>query len=146
VTLNWNAANNATGYNVKRSTTNGGSYSTAFSTSLTNGTNSGLANGTLYYFVVTATNSSGESLNSAQVSVRPVSMTPTNIATTLDGGQLQLIWPQDHTGWRLEAQTNSISSGLGASWFTVENSSQTNLAIFPVNTGSGTVFFRLAYP
>jgi regulation of enolase protein 1 (concanavalin A-like superfamily) len=146
VTLNWNPANNATGYNVKRSTTNGGSYSTAFSTSLTNGTNSGLANGTLYYFVVTATNSSGESLNSAQVSVRPVSMTPTNIATTLNGGQLQLIWPQDHTGWTLQTQTNSSSVGLGTNWFIVSGSVATNQISVPFDASNVSVFFRLAYP
>ncbi len=72
VQLNWNAAAGATGYNVKRSTTNGGPYANvASAVSGTTFTNTGLVNGTPYYYVVTAINASGEGPLSSQVSATP---------------------------------------------------------------------------
>jgi hypothetical protein len=72
-TLNWNASSGATSYNVKRSTTNGGPYTTiASGVTATTFTNTGLTNGTTYFFVVSAVNSFGESGNSNQASATPV--------------------------------------------------------------------------
>jgi endo-1,4-beta-xylanase len=71
VQLNWNASAGATSYNVKRSTTAGGPYAIVGSTSGTSFTNTGLTNGTLYFFVVSAANAAGESANSGEVSARP---------------------------------------------------------------------------
>jgi hypothetical protein len=53
VILNWNPVANASGYYVKRSLVSGGSYTVIF-TNLTSTTftNTGLANGTTYYYVV----------------------------------------------------------------------------------------------
>jgi hypothetical protein len=48
--------------------------------------------------------------------------------------------------WRLEAQTNSLSAGIGTNWFTVSGSTAENQISFPPNTGNGSMFFRLAYP
>ncbi len=72
VALSWTAASGATGYNVKRSTTNGGPYSNvATNVTGTSYTNTGLTNGTTYYYVVTAVNASGESPVSTQASGTP---------------------------------------------------------------------------
>jgi chitin-binding protein len=72
VALSWNASSGATGYNVKRSTSNGGPYSNvATNVAGTSFTNTGLANGTTYYYVVTAVNGSGESPVSVQASATP---------------------------------------------------------------------------
>ena len=68
VVLSWSPSNGATNYNVKSSTVNGGPYTTIGSTAATSFTNTGLANGTTYYYVVSAVNSYGESTNSAQIS------------------------------------------------------------------------------
>jgi len=70
--LSWNAVSGATSYTVKRSTTSGGPY-TNVATNVTtlSYTNTGLTNGTTYYYVVSAVNATGESTNSAQVSVTP---------------------------------------------------------------------------
>jgi hypothetical protein len=100
----------------------------------------------MYYYVVRAANAVGESPNSLQVSARPVSSVPANLLFNLSGGQLQFSWPATHTGWRLETQTNSISTGLGSDWFTVGGSTQTNQMTFPIGAGNGSVFFRLGYP
>jgi fibronectin type 3 domain-containing protein len=70
--LNWTAASSATSYNVKRSTTNGGPYANVQTgVTGTTFTNTGLTNGTPYYYVVTAVNASGESPISTQVSATP---------------------------------------------------------------------------
>lgn len=74
VSLTWNAVSGATSYTVKRATTSGGPY-TNVATGLTGTsyTNTGLTNGTTYYYVVSASNSAGSSANSAQASATPAS-------------------------------------------------------------------------
>lgn len=42
-----------------------------------------------------------------------VNTNSTNITFSASGGNLTLSWPQDHTGWRLQVQTNSRNVGLG---------------------------------
>ena len=71
VALTWSASAGATSYNVKRATTSGGPYTTVASPATTAFTNTGLTNGTTYFFVVSAVNASGESANSTQVSATP---------------------------------------------------------------------------
>jgi hypothetical protein len=146
VNLNWNASANATGYKVKRSLVSGGAYSPLASTGATNYADASAANGTWYFYVVTATNLAGESGNSLGVTARPVSQAPINVGWTRAGGQLELAWPADHLGWSLQVQTNSLSAGFGANWTTIPNSATTNQLSLPIDPGVGGVFFRLIYP
>ena len=60
----------ATSYNVKRSTTSNGEV-TFTNVTGTSYTDTGLTNGTTYYYKVSALNAGGESTNSAQVSATP---------------------------------------------------------------------------
>jgi glucosylceramidase len=76
VALNWTASSGATSYNVKRATVNGGPYTTVTNVATTNCTNTGLINGTTYYYVVSALNAIGESANSSQVSATPTNHPP----------------------------------------------------------------------
>jgi len=55
-------------------------------------------------------------------------------------------WPSDHTGWRLEAQTNSIGAGLGTDWVTVPGLTASNQIWIPIDAANGRAFFRLIYP
>ncbi|MFB7815593.1 hypothetical protein ACFC0X_15595 [Paenibacillus chitinolyticus] len=73
VTLAWNSVNNATSYNVKRSTTAGGPYVTVGSvTGATyTYTDTNVVNGTTYYYVVTAVAPAGESAPSNEASATP---------------------------------------------------------------------------
>jgi hypothetical protein len=102
----------------------------------------------MYYFAVSATNSAGESANSTQASARSVSPVPTNLTFSASSGQLQLTWPQDHTGWLLQAQTNSLTGGLGTNWVSVSSNlvMNTNQVTIPMNPTNGIVFFRLVSP
>jgi hypothetical protein len=59
---------------------------------------------------------------------------------------LVLSWPSDHTGWRLQAQTNSLNAGIGANWVEVAGASLTNQISIPLSTANDSVFFRLVYP
>lgn len=76
----------------------------------------------------------------------PVATNPTNLTSVLNGNQLTLSWPVDHTGWRLQVQTNTLAQGLGNNWVEVPNSTTTNQFTFPVDPTVGTVFYRLIYP
>ena len=72
VALSWTASTGATSYNVQRSLTNGGPYAvigTAVGASYTDST---ATNGITYYYVISATLGAGQSGNSNQVSVTPV--------------------------------------------------------------------------
>jgi cellulose 1,4-beta-cellobiosidase len=147
INLAWNSAVSATGYNLKRSTTSGGAY-TIIATNLPylNYSDTGLATGTAYYYVVSAVNSFGESTNSLEASAQTVSTNSPQLNVVSGAGQIQLSWPEDHLGWRLETQTNSINAGLGNSWTTVQGSTGTNQVFVPIDAANGSVFFRLVYP
>jgi len=85
VTLTWTAATAATGYHVKRSTTNSGSYTLIASTAMPSYIDAGLTNGVTYYYAVSATNSQGESVDSEQASATPTSsVTSSNTLLFLD--------------------------------------------------------------
>lgn len=147
VNLSWNGSVSASGYNVKRATVSGESYSPiAMNFNGLAYSDAALNAGTTYYYVVTATNSFGESANSVEASAHPVSTTPPPLLLTRLGGQIQMNWPGDHLGWRLQSQTNAVNSGLGTNWVTVPNSITTNRVFIPINSSNGSVFFRLVYP
>jgi len=76
VSLAWTASTGATSYNVKRTATNGGPYTTVASPAGTSYTDTTVTNGTIYYFVVTAVSASGESANSNQASATPSATPP----------------------------------------------------------------------
>jgi polygalacturonase len=147
INLKWNSVSGAATYNLKRGTVNNGPYPTIFSgLTATNYADANVTNAVNYFYVVTAMNG-GESTNSLQASATSLpSNQPTNIVLQTSGNQLQLSWPQDHLGWRLQIQTNTLSSGLGANWFTVPNSTNVISTNIVINPGNGSVFLRLVYP
>jgi hypothetical protein len=147
IKLKWNGVSGVTNYNLKRGTTDGGPYPTIFSgLTATNYLDAAVTNAVTYYYVVTAV-LGGESTNSLQASAAPLpSAVPTNIVVQVGSGQLGLSWPQDHLGWHLQIQTNSLNVGLGANWVNVPNSTTTNQIFIPINSTNGSVFLRTAYP
>ena len=147
IVLNWSASSNAVGYNLKRSTTNGGTYSTIASLAGTKYSDAAVSSGVTYFYVASTTNFLQESPDSIQASAVPLpSLVSTNVNFQTSGNQMHLWWPQDHLGWRLQIQTNNLNSGLGTNWVDWPGSTnvfQTNLVINPTN---GSVFLRQIYP
>jgi len=75
IDLTWAASAGATSYNVKRSTTSGGPYTTIDTNVTTaNYSDTSVIAGTTYYYVVSANTAAGESLNSSEAEANPVSM------------------------------------------------------------------------
>src|SRR5262249_42770291 len=83
VVVRWDASARAESYSVYRATSPGGEGATPYQTGLTSTTwtDTGLTNGTTYYYRVTAVNGSGESEMSDEVSARPAAA-----GTAIDAG------------------------------------------------------------
>lgn len=75
-----------------------------------------------------------------------VNTNPTNIVVSVTNGVLTLAWPADHTGWRLQVQTNPLANGLGTNWFTVPNSTNVDMENIPEDVKQGSIFYRMVYP
>ena len=80
------------------------------------------------------------------VGVPPVNTNSTNITSVVNGSNLELSWPADHTGWRLQVQTNSLSMGIYTNWVDVTGSTTVNSVTNAINSVNGSVFYRLVYP
>ena len=98
VALSWSAAAGATSYNIYRSTTSGTEVKIATNPATITTTSyidTGLTNGTTYYYKVTAVNSAGESGLSGEVSAKPVltvPAAPTNLTAAAGNTQVALSW------------------------------------------------------
>ena len=132
--LTWNSSSGAASYNVKRSITNGGPYTIISSPAGTNYTDAGLANGTAYYYVVSAVNAGGESANSSQVSVTPIAVppAPAGLGATAGDVQVGLIWNSSSgaTGYNVKRSTGSGSEA------TITNVAGTNYTDISVTNGT----------
>jgi autotransporter-associated beta strand protein len=73
-----------------------------------------------------------------------VNTTPTNIVAVVNGNQLQLSWPADHTGWSL--QTNAVGVTVTNAWFVYPGSSATNSVSITLDPTKSNVFYRMVYP
>jgi hypothetical protein len=149
VKLSWSAVSNATTYNLKRALVSGGPYTNAVQNGIvaTNYSDTAVTNGVTYFYVVTATNASGESALSGEASAVPQpSLAPVSLAMSANGSQLQLNWPADHIGWHLQIQTNQTGNGLSPNWSTYAGSISTDQVLVPVSATNGSVFLRLTYP
>ncbi|MFM1769375.1 MAG: Amylopullulanase precursor [Verrucomicrobiota bacterium] len=91
VALNWGAAAGATAYNVKRAGTPGGPYTTLAVVAATNYLDLAVVNGSTYHYVVSATNISGESANSAEVVGQPA-LAPVGLAAVGGTNVIVVSW------------------------------------------------------
>jgi fibronectin type 3 domain-containing protein len=92
VNLNWTASAGATSYHVKRGTTTGGPYLQIAVPTVTSFTDPGLTNGVIYYYVISALNTAGESANSTQTSATPAAFAA-DVIITIDPTKTKPISP-----------------------------------------------------
>jgi cellulose 1,4-beta-cellobiosidase len=128
VGLTWTGSSGATSYSVFRSTT-AGVYGSAVASGVsgTSYNDTGLSNGTTYYFVVQATNSAGTSGNSNEASATPVCAkpaAPAGLAANAGDTQVALTW-------------NAVS---GATSYSLKRSSVSGGPYTTINSGAGTSF------
>jgi autotransporter-associated beta strand protein len=69
---------------------------------------------------------------------------PATLTNSLSAGVLSLSWPASQ-GWRLQVQTNSLSTGLSTNWVYVTDGtvSSTNIT---VDSTKAAMFYRLTNP
>jgi fibronectin type 3 domain-containing protein len=111
--LTWTASSGATSYHVKRSTTTGGPYTLVSSPTASTYTDTGLTDGTKYFYVVSAVNSVGESANSSEVNATPASLVPaapSGLVATAGSAQVTLAWTAS-TGAASYHVKRSITTG-----------------------------------
>jgi len=97
VSLTWTASSGATSYNIYRGTTAGGESATAIATGVSTASfvNTGLTNGTTYYYKVKAVNSVGSSGYSNEANAKPITGVPgapTGLTATAGNAQVALSW------------------------------------------------------
>ncbi len=97
VTLKWTAVTGVTGYNVYRGVASNGEAAAPVVTNLNAVTfsNTGLTNGTTYFYKVAAVNAGGAGPSSNEASAMPLALpaAPTGITVTEGNGQIALNWP-----------------------------------------------------
>jgi len=120
VSLSWTASSGATSYHVKRSTTSGSGYMQVGAPTAASFTDTGVSNGTEYFYVVSAVNSAGESANSAQVNATPVAP-----AANLPGPSAALFASPMYTcvnNYYVATNGSDSNPGTQASpWLTIQN-------------------------
>jgi fibronectin type 3 domain-containing protein len=141
VSLSWSASANATGYYVKRSTTSGGPYTQIAGTGSTSFTDTGVTNGTKYFYVVSSYNSAGQSVNSGEASATPsapvaIPLTPSGLQAVAGNAEVSLIWNGSNgaTSYNLKRATTT-----GGPYATIGSS--TIITFMNVGLTNGTRYF-----
>ncbi|MBI5300479.1 MAG: hypothetical protein HY877_09365 [Deltaproteobacteria bacterium] len=109
VILNWTATSGATGYKIYRSSSLSGTYALLVTTTNTTYTNTGLTNGTPYFYKISSYTSMGESALSDAMSATPLAGAAGLLATA-GNAQVVLSWSavSGATGYKIY---QSLSSG-----------------------------------
>ena len=138
VALSWSASTGATSYKVKRSTTAGAGYAVIVSgITATVYTDAPASNGTTYYYVVSASNGSGESGASNEASATPQMPpppAPAGLTATAGDARVNLAW-----GASSSATSYRVKRASGGSYVEIAN------AVTATNYVDGTVTNGVAY-
>jgi hypothetical protein len=113
VTLSWTASAGATSYDVERSTTNAGPFNASYAAVSTNTyVDTKVSNGTTYYYVVEAVNSSGSSgpSNTAEATPEAAPVAPNSLKAVPGNATVSLSWSpsSEATGYNV---LRSLTSG-----------------------------------
>ena len=128
VALGWSAVTSATSYAIERATTSGGPYATvATGITTTSYTDTGLDNGTTYYYVVAASGANGVGPQSAQISFTLPDLPPlppTGVTAVAGDSVILLSWniSTGATNYIIQSSTSSggtystVAVTSGSSW------------------------------
>ena len=151
VTIGWSAVSGATGYNVKRAATSGGPYAVvANGLTTTSYTNTGLTNGTTYYYVVTASAGVADSVNSTEASGRPTapitSAEQTEITVATSGGTATITQKSSVVGHTYQLQyCTDLVAGVWQNYGSAVAGNGSDLAFTaPTSLNAACCFFRLS--
>jgi hypothetical protein len=141
VSLSWSASSGATSYKVQRSTTSGGPYTSVGSPTATTYTDTGLTNGTEYFYVVSAANATGTSANSAEVNATPMAPVtlppvPTNPQATAGDAEVSLSWSASSGATSYNVQRSTTTGGPYTNVGTPTATTYTDIGLT-----NGTVYF-----
>ena len=106
VGLTWTPRSGATGYGVRRATARRAVYHVKSNIVGTSFTDTGVANGTTYFYVVTATNAEGESASSNEASSTPAPPAVSTFTTLVSS-------PNPSTAGQSVTFTATVTSGAG---------------------------------
>jgi fibronectin type 3 domain-containing protein len=124
VSLTWDTVSGATSYNLRRATASGGPYANLVTQPGTTYTDTGLTNGTTYFYVVSAANSDGSGPDSTEVAATPnVPLNspnpPTDVQATVTDGRVEVSW----------------SPAVGADAYTLKRATASSGPYSPIATG-----------
>jgi fibronectin type 3 domain-containing protein len=118
VSLSWSPAPGAVSYNVYRGTSSGGEGPTPIATGVTGTsfTDTGLTDGTTYFYQVTSVHAAGESLPSGEVSATPIPppSAPTGVVATAGHTAIALNWTPAATATTYNVYRGTTPGGEGA--------------------------------
>jgi autotransporter-associated beta strand protein len=151
ISLSWLAANGAASYNLKRGL-GSGTETNLIKTSGTAYTDTGLANGTTYYYVVSAVNAGGEGGNSSEVSATPQAFVTaywTNLITsTAQSWDLNANWTNapgypnasgvvaNMTANIAAAQTINLDQNITVGWLSIGDANTSSACTIAPNGGT----------
>lgn len=118
VSLLWNPVSGATGYTLFRSTVQGTQGAAVISNQpATTFLNTGLTNGTTYFYSVAAVNANGSSLASAQVTAKPAAPpappAPTGLTATPGNAEVTLVWAASTGAVSYNIYRSTVTNGQG---------------------------------
>jgi fibronectin-binding autotransporter adhesin len=76
----------------------------------------------------------------------PVNTNTFVVGAVVSGSNLNLSWPPDRLGWKVQLQTNTLNVGLSSNWFTVPATATVTNYSIPINPANPAVFIRMTYP
>ncbi|MES2308415.1 MAG: fibronectin type III domain-containing protein [Verrucomicrobiota bacterium] len=148
VSLSWASAAGASSYKIRRSTTSGSGYVdfTGNTTTALTFTNTGLTNGTTYYYVVLAVNATGTSSPSSQVSATPVAppVAPTGLIGTPGNTQATLSWSATAGATSYKVQ-RSTTTGTGYVDFTGNTVTAPTVTLTNTGLTNGTTYYYVVF-
>jgi fibronectin type 3 domain-containing protein/regulation of enolase protein 1 (concanavalin A-like superfamily) len=137
VILSWNATSWATSYNIKRSTTSGSNYSVVATGTTPGFVDTGLTNGTTYYYVVSALDSVGEGANSGEVSAAAVAPPSAPSGYISAGtGRVGLFWGAVSGATRYSVKRSGTSGGAYSVLYTGTATSYSDASV-----ANGTTYY-----